>query len=82
MSLPLVNTDVSLGIMRDMDDDNWLEDCCGKIDKNNPMISHFLADLIQPFEEATQHAIMYAAVSVYRMLEVQAESDELERIYG
>lgn len=79
MPLPKVSEELGPGIARDMDDEDWLEQYCARLDEENPVVAKFLAMLVDDWTEEMQMAAMYAAVSVYRLLEAQVECDDMDK---
>ena len=81
-ALPLVSPDVGSAMSHDMGEENWSLKYSEHIDKTNPAVAHFLSQFVGTIPEEPREFALIAGLTTYRLLEAQAEADQLEAAYG
>lgn len=76
--LPVVSKEtVESAIKAAKSDQLFLSKACNEIIKDNPQIALLISDLIELNDEK---AVILSVVTVYKLLERQAESDQLKKL--
>ncbi|MBI4918853.1 hypothetical protein HY837_02920 [archaeon] len=85
--LPLVSETVEETIKAELlsGKEQYVSDLINKIKEENPVIIYFIADYIKGLKNngeedpAAINAAIYSGIFVYKLLESQAEADQLEK---